>query len=515
MKRSPRNAAADRAVGFVRNLTHSKGEWGGKPFQLRKWQEDILRRIYGTLASDGRRQYRTCYIEIPRKNGKTELGAAIALYMLIGDGEVGAEVYSAAVDREQASRVFQAAEQMVRNDPELSSILEIVPSQRRIVHVETGSFYRAIPADAPSAHGYNASAIIYDELHAAPNRDLWDVLTTSMGARRQPLTLVTTTAGYDRQSICWELHEYSTRVLGGMVEDPTFLPILYGAPDDADWLDERVWRAANPALGDFRSLEEMRVFARQAKEVPARQNTFRRLYLCQWTESETRWLDPDAWAACGEAPVDRETLRGRRCWLGLDLSSTTDLTACVALFPDDDGGLTVVPKFWLPKDNLAERVRRDRAPYDLWAREEFLELSPGNAVDYDAVYAYVTALPTALGVDVAELAFDPWNATGLVQRFMQAGLTCVPIGQGFRDLTSPAKELEKLVLARRLRHGGHPLLAYCAHNVMVEQDAAGNVKPSKAKSTKRIDGISALVTGLNRVLVREAVEEPPMITVLG
>jgi phage terminase large subunit-like protein len=500
--RAPRNAAADRAVRFVKNLTHTKGEWAGQPFRLRPWQEHILRRLFGTLLPDGRRQCRTCYVEIPRKNGKSEIAAAIALYMLLGDEENGAEVYSAAVDRDQASLVFKAAEQMVRNDPELTARLEIVPSQRRIVDQATGSFYRAIAADAPSAHGYNASAIIYDELHAAPNRDLWDVLTTSTGARRQPLTFVITTAGYDRQSICWELHDYAAKVRDGVIVDPTFLPILYGAPDAADWLDERVWRAANPALGDFRSLEEMRVAAQQAREVPARQNTFRRLYLCQWTESESRWLDPEAWALCGLDAIDLASLRGRRAIAGLDLSSTSDLTACVLLFADADGGYTVLPRFWLPADNLAARVRRDRVPYDAWARDGFLELTDGNVVDYGRVFDYISGLSGDLGIDLAELAFDPWNATGLVQRFQDAGLTCVAIQQGFKSLTAPTKELERLVSSRKLRHGNHPVLRWCADNVVVEQDAAGNLKPSKRKSTERIDGIVALVTALARAMVQ-------------
>lgn len=439
---------------------------------------------------------------IPTHN--TTLAAAIALYMLLGDDEVGAQVYSAAVDREQASLVFNAAEKMVRRDAELAARLDIIPSQRRVVFAETSSFYRAIPADAPSAHGYNASAVIYDELHAAPNRELWDVLTTSMGVRTQPLIFVITTAGFDRHSICWELHAYAEKVRDGVLDDPTFLPVLYGAPDDADWLDEAVWHEANPALGDFRSLEEMRTMAYQAKEVPARQNAFRRLYLNQWTESETRWLDPESWALCGVDRIEPEALRGRRCWLGLDLSSTQDLTACVAIFADDDGGYTVHPHFWVPKDRLTERARRDRVPYDAWSRDGLVEATEGNAVDYGRIFDYVAGLPAALGVDIAELAFDPWNATGLVQRFMDTGLTCVPIRQGFQSLTAPTKELEKLVVSKKLRHGNHPVLRWCAANVVVEQDPAGNLKPSKRKSTERIDGIVALITGLARAMVQPA-----------
>jgi len=495
-------------VRFVRNLTHTKGEFAGEPFRLRPWQERILRTLFGTVRDDGRRQYRTCYLEVGRKQGKTEIAAALALYMLLADGEPGAEVYGAAVDREQASLVFRAAETMVRADQELLAQVEIIPSQRRIVHVSSGSVYRAIPGEAASAHGYNASAIIYDELHAAPTRDLWDVLTTSTGARRQPLTVAITTAGFDRASICWELHAYAEKVRDGVLVDPTFLPVLYGAPLDADWLDEAVWRASNPALGDFRSLEEMRVAAQQAREVPARQNTFRRLYLCQWTESETRWLDPEAWAACA-GPVEWSSMaglvRGRRAWLGLDLSSTADLTAAVACVPDADGAYDVLAHFWLPAENLKRRVERDRVPYDAWARDGALTLTPGNVVDYAHVRATVREWAAALRV--VEVAYDPWNATSLTTDLQSDGAVCVPIRQGFASLSAPTKELETLVRSRRLRHGGHPVLTWCANNVVTEEDATGNLKPSKRKSTERIDGIVATITAMARAMVR--VEEPP------
>jgi phage terminase large subunit-like protein len=437
---------------------------------------------------------------IPTHN--TELAAAIALYMLLGDAEEGAEVYGCAVDLEQAGLAYHVAAQMIRNYPELAETVEVIPSRKRIVHHASGSFYRAIPGDAPSAHGYNASAVLYDELHAAPSRDLWDVLTTSMGARRQPLTFVITTAGYDRHSICWELHAYAEKVRDGLIDDPTFLPVLYGAPVDADWQDEAVWRAANPALGDFRSLDEMRVMAKQAREVPARQNTFRRLYLCQWTESETRWLDPTAWDACaGPTPWAElgDALRGRRGWLGLDLSSTTDLTALVGAFPAEDGEVEVLARFWLPEEHLARRVQRDRVPYDQWARDGALELTPGNVVDYARIRAAVNEW--AERYDVGEVAFDPWNATGLVTQLQDDGATCVPIRQGFASLTAPTKELEKLVTSRALRHGGHPVLRWCAGNVVVETDPAGNLKPSKAKSTERIDGVVALILALSRAMV--------------
>lgn len=298
MKETP----AQRAIRLINQLTHTKGPFADQSFNLRPWQKRILMQLFKTRR-DGLRQYRTCLLMLPRKNGKSELAAALAVYFLLFDGEVGAEVYSAAADKDQASLVFNVAAQMIRNDEELLAQCEILDSQKRIVHRRSGSFYRAISAEAYSKHGFNASVVIYDELHAAPNRELWDVLRTSQGARAQPLMLAISTAGYDRHSILWKLYEHAKRVEEDPSIDPTFLPILYEAPIGADWTDEQVWKQANPALGDFRSLDEMRVMAAQAKEMPADENVFRRLYLNQWTEQATRWVPMPLWDAC--CVVDR------------------------------------------------------------------------------------------------------------------------------------------------------------------------------------------------------------------
>ena len=289
--------AAARAIRLVNQLTHTKGPFAQQPFNLRPWQVQILKKLF-TTNPDGRRRYRTCLLMLPRKNGKTELAAALAIYFLLFDGEIGGEVYSAASDKDQAALVFNVAAQMIRNDPELEAQCEIIDSQKRIVHRKSGSFYRAISAEAYSKHGFNASVVIYDELHAAPNRELWDVLSTSQGARAQPMMIAITTAGYDRHSILWELYAHAKKVRENPSLDPTFLPILYEAPIDADWTSEKVWKKANPALGDFRSLEEMRIAAARAKEIPAQENTFRRLYLNQWTEQAARWIAMAAWDAC-------------------------------------------------------------------------------------------------------------------------------------------------------------------------------------------------------------------------
>lgn len=299
-KKNAAPSVPDHAVRIINQFTHTTGKFARQPFNLRPWQEQFIRELFKVDSATGLRQYRTCLLMLPRKNGKSEIAAAIALYGLMADvpPEIGGQVYSAAADREQASLVFNVAAQMVRNDPELSAACEIVDSQKRIVHRKSGSVYRAISADAHTKHGFNASMVIYDELHAAPNRELWDVLTTSQGARLQPLTLAISTAGYDRHSILYELYEYARKVRDGVVDDPTFLPVLYEAPKDADWTDEQVWHAVNPALGDFRSLEEMRIAARRAKEIPSAENAFRRLYLNQWTEQASRWIQMPSWDAC-------------------------------------------------------------------------------------------------------------------------------------------------------------------------------------------------------------------------
>jgi phage terminase large subunit-like protein len=496
---------SDRVVRFINNLTHSSGDYGRQPFNLRPWQERIVRELFLVEPKTGKRKHRTALLMFPRKNGKTELAAALALYGLMGDGEVGAQVILAAADREQAGHVYNAAIAMVRADPELDSeqggCLEIIESQKRIVHRASGSVLKAIAAEAFSKHGFNASMVIYDELHAAPNRELWDVLRTSQGGRSQPLMIAISTAGYDRNSILAKVYDYACKVRDGIVEDPTFLPVIYEAPKEADWLDEQVWFAANPALGDFRDLAEMRNFAREAKEMPGSENTFRRLYLNQWTEQATRWLSMATWDL-GQVSVSRESLRGQSCFAGLDLATTRDIVALTLVFPDDDGGYDVLPFFWVPEDTMRERVRRDRVPYDEWAKAGLIHITPGNACDYDVIREQIREL--AEEFDIKEIAYDRWNATQLITQLTGDGATCRPMGQGMASMSPPSKELEKLVLSGSIRHGAHPVLRWMASNVAIEQDAPGNIKPSKKASTEKIDGIVALVMALDGAIRAES-----------
>jgi phage terminase large subunit-like protein len=491
-------AGPDRAVAFINQLTHAKGRgFAGQPFNLRSWQERIVRQLF-TVNSSGMRRYRTALLMLPRKNGKSELAAAIALYGLLGDDEPGAEVYSAAADRDQASLVFNVAVAMIENDPWLRTQCLVIASQKRIVHVASRSFYRAVSAEAYSKHGFNASMVIYDELHAAPNRELWDVLATSQGAREQPLMFAISTAGYDRNSILYELYSHACEVRDGAVEDHSFLPVIYEAPKDADWADEAVWAACNPALGDFRSLEDMRVLANRAKAKAAQQNSYRRLYLNQWTEQSERWLSMDSWDAC-KVVIVRQDLIGRRCYLGMDLSTTTDLTALCLLFPSEHG-LDVLPMFFMPRDNLLERGRQDHVDYNEWVRLGYIIATPGNVIDYDAIRRLIQQW--AQLYDIHEVAFDPHEATHIVQLLQDVDkLPCRKVPQGFASLTSATKTLEAAVSSRRLRHDGNPVLRWNVANAAVEyqkrETKSGYMMLSKAVSTQRIDGVAALVMAVD------------------
>lgn len=494
MSKAPANGPAQK-VAIINQLTHTKGPFAGQPFKLRPWQERrIIRPLFKVDKKTGKRQYRMCLLMMPRKNGKTELLAALAIDGLLFDGEIGAEVYSAAADKDQAALAFNVAAQMIRNDPELSAECEIIDSGKRIVHRKSGSFYRAISAEAYSKHGFNASRVLYDELHAAPDRELWDVLTSSTGARAQPLTIAISTAGYDRHSILYELYSHAKNVLARPELDRAFLPIIWEAPPDADWTDEQVWHLANPALGDFRSLDEMRMACDRAKAIPAQENTFRRLYLNQWTEQASRWITMAAWDAC-QVRIDRSQLRGRRCYVGLDLSTTTDLTAMVAVFPDAQA-FQVLAAFFVPAERIQARVSRDRVPYDIWAREGYLTATPGPTVDYDYVRKQLLAWDQEF--DLRVVAYDPWNATDLIRRLeTQDGMTCVKVRQGFASLSAPSKTLEKAILEKSLQHDGQPVLRWNMSNMTTEGDAAGNIKPSKELSSERIDGGLALVMAID------------------
>lgn len=488
----------ERAVRFINSLTHAKGaQWARKKFNLRPWQDKFIRELFGKVRTDGTRQYRKALLALGRKNGKTELGAAIALTMLCSEQEEGGEVYSAATDREQASLVFNVAAQMVKNERALSDVCQITESRRQITYKPTNSIYRAIPADAPHQHGYNASCVIYDELHAAPNAELWNVLSTSMGARQQPLLLAITTAGHDRTSVCYELWDYARKVRDGIIEDPAFLPCIYEAADDADWKDEETWRQANPALGDFRSIDEMREQCREAQHIPARENVFRQLYLNQWVESSARWIGSEAWDAC-QTDFTMDDLEGRECFAGLDLGYRSDFCALSLVFPDN-GTYTVLPFFWLPKEGNRD-LRQE--PFATFARNNLVELTPGPSTEFPVIRQRINELRQRF--DIRRLAVDPWNARQLSSELIQDGFDVVEFRQGMQSMNEPTKLMDELVKTKRLRHDGNPILRWMVANTVVETDASGNYRPSKKSSSEKIDGVVSTVMGLG-----VAIASPP------
>lgn len=489
-------AAADRAVAFFAEcLKHTTGEWRGQPFVLSPWQAEIVRNIFGWKRPDGTRKYRTVFLGLPRKMGKTTLAAGLALYALYCDGEPGAQVINAAADREQAALCFDSAKQMVDAEPELSSRSESF--RRSIIVPSTGSSYKVLSSEAYSKHGLSVSYAGMDELHAWPDRELYDVLVTSMGARRQPLTVITTTAGFDRHSLCYELWNYADQVAAGIVKDESFLSVIFAAGKDDDWKDPATWAKANPNFDVTVQQSFYEQECAKAISLPSYENTFRRLYLNQWTEQDVRWLSMDAWDACAAPMPDLTSLP---CFAALDLSSTTDITALVLAFPID-GKVHLLPFFWIPAEGVKKRVDRDRVPYAQWIKDGFIMTTPGKVIDYEFIRRKINEL--AEQYHIKEVAIDRWNATQLSTQLEGDGFEMVGFGQGFASMASPTKELERRILEGTLNHGANPVMRWMASNITTEQDAAGNLKPSKKKSTERIDGIVATIMALGRVMLHD------------
>ena len=502
-------AAADAAVLFFsRYLRHTEGEWWGRPFILQPWQEfRIIRPAFGWKRGDGTRRYRVVYVEIPRKNGKTELAAGGALLLLVADGEPGAQVYSMAVDAEQASIVFNKASIMVGLSPALGETLECL--KKTIFCPALMGSFKALSSNPASKHGFSPSGAIGDEIHEWRDSELADVVHEGTGARRQPLEFYITTAGTKGQGFGWEMHQRARSALNGELVDASFLPVIFAAGEDDDWTDPAVWAKANPGLGISPKREFLEAECAKAKQSAVRQNRFRRYYLNQWTEQAVRWLDMGDWKACaGDVPWQDlpEFLKGRRCYSGVDLSTKRDLTALAHVFPpqDEGGAWYVVPRFFLPEADLKERIKRDQVSYDEWHRAGALVLTKGNAIDY--AFIQEQQRRDAWLFEVIECGFDPWNATQYAIQMQDEGMAMVEVRQGYGSLSEPSKEMERLLIDHLWRHGDHPVLTWNARNVAVTEDARENIKPAKDKSTGRIDGIAAMITALARAIVASTVE---------
>lgn len=498
-------AAAEHVLAFIGLLCHSKGEWAKKSFALEPWQQFFVWVVFGWKRADGTRRFRTVYAEVPRKNGKSTLAAAIGLYLLVADREPGAEIYSAATKRDQARIVHSEAVRMVKASPGLRKRVSTVKDNLHVV--STNSKYEPLASDSNTLDGLNLHGGIVDELHAHKTREVWDLLDTATGARRQPLLFAITTAGSSRQTVCWEQHAYGERILTGQVEDDSFFCWICTIDPEDRWDDPATWRKANPNYGVSVKPEDLERKARKAREMPSAENAFRRLHLNQWTEQETRWISLQLWDANAEE-VDPDEIDGEDCWVGLDLASTTDIAAGVALFRRPAGGFRVRPRLWVPADAIVQREKRDKVPYGAWLRQGLIESTPGKIIDYEAIRAWVNDLDKR--ANVLEVAIDRWNASHLSTQLEADGHEVILYGQGYSDLSAPTKELERLLLAGLIAHGGHEVLRWMAMNVAVDRDPYDNIKPSKKRSPEKIDGIVALILALARAML-EPDEEPGLI----
>lgn len=506
---------ADRICRFVRRLRLWEGDFAGEPFHLHQFQEAIIRRIYGPSTAEGARLVRMACIWIPRGNAKTTLAAALGLAHFLGpEAEAGGQIVMAAADRENASIAFNSAHQFVLQDDALSGRVRAIESRKTLSHPKTKSSLKAISSEAYSKHGLNVSFFLADEIHAwatGEGRKLFKTVTDSMVKRSCPLTVIITTAGEGQGGLAWDMWEYSRKVAAGEIEDPTFAPIIFAAPPDADWRDEAAWRMANPAIdAGFCSLEELRIKARRIEHFPAEIADFKRFHLDQWQEGAAEpWISPEAYDQA-EPMTPVADLEGRACWVGVDLSSVEDLTAVVAVFPADGEGegrrYDVLPQFFLPEANIARKSEQDRADYLRWKEAGFLTLTPGNVIDHSAIVAHVGELGQRYAVQ--EVAIDRWNSTAVTTALQEEGFSVNQFGQGFASMSAPVKELKRAILSGHFRHGGNPLLRMNFANAVAEKDAAENEKLTKGKARGRIDGAVAATMAIGRILANEAGPSP-------
>jgi phage terminase large subunit-like protein len=534
-------AAADKVCAFFpRYCSHSKGEFAGKPFEPLDYQRQlILRPLFGWVrVTDGFRRFQKAYIQIPKKNGKTQLIAGLGLYMLLCDNEPGAEVYVAAADREQARILFEAAKAMVESNAALNRRCVIYRNQIKRADDPT-AFFQVLSSEAKTKHGPNIHCLIIDELHAQPDRDLYETLTRGVIGRRQPLILEITTAGDDDESICFEEYEYAKRVLSGTVEDDAFLPVIFEASDKDDWTSPDVWARVNPGLGVTIRLDKMEGFAREAINEPRKRNDFLRYNLNRWVNQATAWIPVEWWDACDSPMPSDEELRQFPCAVGIDMAQKIDLASAVAAFrlpleqeptqPDElevvaetDAGevvrrrfsldfrVALVPAFWLPEETLEDHVKKDRVPYDQWREQDLLRVVDGAILGADPIVDYLAGEDGKSGLvkrfprlKGGQFAYDPAFATEIALALRDGcGLTVVEVLQNYKHLSEACQVFEALVKARRILHGGHRLLRWNLENVAIKHDDAGRIRPVKSrKAAKRIDGVVAAIMAISRLML--------------
>lgn len=512
----------DRAIRFI-NLLTLCDDFIGVPFRTRGWQDDIIRRLLGTLDSEGRQLYRKCLLMLPRKQAKTQLSAAIALFLALGAGKQGQQIVLAAADRNQASNLFDKCVTMIEANKHLARRVRIYASKKRIETLKGKNVIMVVSADGRRQHGLNPSAVIIDELHCQPNRDLYAALTTAQSTRAESLILMISTAGNDRESLCYERYQYARKCRADPSFDPTFLPILYELPEGEDWTDEANWHKAMPALGDFATVQFFRDELREALESPAKESEFRQLYLNQWVANAAKWLNRQRWDACGRADWDPDELLGRECYAGLDLSNTKDITSFVLVFPMEDGTFRALCWFWLPREVAEERDRKSmgNTQFKAWADEGFITLTDGDTIDHGAIMRTIVGDPGAGTPGIADLyrirktRIDRFSATQIALQLANAGMDCEFMQQGTLSMNEPVRYLEVLISRGLMHHGDNPVLNWMADNAVSVRDSEGNVRLSKTKSQDKIDGMVSLVMGLAAAITMQPELAPTFEAVAG
>jgi phage terminase large subunit-like protein len=481
---------------FEKYLRHSKGKFAGKPFVLLDWQwEQLIAPVFGWRRADGTRRFRRGYVQIPKKNGKSTLGAGIALYLLIGDKEPGAEIYSAAADRRQASIVFNEAANMVRSSPMLRDRVVIRDSKKLMMFPQTRSTYEALSADVKTKEGINAHGVVFDELHAQPNRLLFDTLRYAGAAREQPLSIAITTAGFDRESICYEQYQYAKRVLEGN-GDNEYFALIYETSSEAEWTQEPVWKEANPSYGATIPASDFASACREAQENVALENTFKRYRLNIWTEQDVRWIPLERWDLCkSKKKFNPKKFYGLMCHAGLDLASTSDINALVLYFPKYHA---LIPHFWVPQATIKDRIRKGKTSLDVWAKQGFITVTPGQVTDYNFIRDDINKLADLY--DIRDISVDRWNALQIMTQLQGDGFDVCEFGQGFFSMSAPTKEFDRQIRKQELVHYGNPVMRWMVGNVVVETDDADNYKPSKKKSGEKIDGVTAAIMAVGRYM---------------
>lgn len=515
-------SAQDAINFFPTFLLFYEGEFDGKPFILSPHQAFIVGSIFGWKNGEFRR-FRTAYIEEAKGDGKSPLAAGIGLYCLVADNEPGAEIYAAATMREQAGILFRDAKAFVEGSPSLRKKLNVGVSS--IDYPDKNSFFRPVSSEHRGLDGKRPHVALIDEVHEHPNGMVVDKMRAGTKGRRQALIFEITNAGYDRHSICFQHHEYTEKILLGLIDNDAWFGFMTGldvceqctaegktipqdgCPNCDDWRDEKVWIKATPNLGVTIKKQYLREQVDEAIGMPSKENIVKRLNFCIWTESITKWLPSDKWNACN-TPVDPVSLYGRTCYAGLDLSSNSDLTALVLVFPpiEENGKYEILCRFFLPADNMTERVHKDKVPYDVWVRQEYITTTQGNLIDYSFIINQIKQDMT--NYQIAELAFDRWGSQKITTDLQDIGFeiegkrNLIQFGQGFASMSAPTKEVEKMVIGKEFAHGGNPVLSWMVSNVAIKQDPAGNKKPDKEKSTERIDGAVALIMAVGRTMLK-------------